>query len=480
MSLARNTLYNVAGALAPLAVTIVTVPLYLSTIGEHRFGMLALVWLLLGYVGMFDLGLGTATTHALASDKTRDPETQGRILGTSFVIQAALSLCIGLLFLAAAPPLLRSEWIHLPGNLSSELLDAVPWLAASVPMVAVGGVLGGVLIAREEFAEVTLIGTAGTILFQLVPLLAAYELGPQLSVIIPAAIVARAVPVVLFAAAAALRIPPKTCRFERNRLKNLFTYGGWAMVTNLVGPILMFVDQFIIAALLGPAAIARYNVAFNLAYRLILFPGALVSALFPRLSGQADSEATALNAQALRLTIVFMTIVCVPAVLLARPFISVWINPEFARAAGPVAEIIILSTWINSLAFFPFVLLRAQGRPEIPAKFHLAEIVPFLIVLPIGIHFGGLVGAALAWSFRVTLDAVLLFGATRLHSHSIGLMATGLAAVLAALIFAEAASSSLIVPTVMALVAGAGAAFWGLRTDPILKDRFQRLVSARR
>ena len=475
VSLARNTFYNVAGALAPLTVTIVTVPLYLAVIGESRYGLLALVWLLLGYVGMFDLGLGTATTHALAREKMADQETQGRILGTSFVAQAALSIGVGLLFFAFAPALLRSDWIHLPGDLSNELFAAIPWLAASIPMVTIGGVLGGVLVAREEFGHVTFISTTGTVLFQIVPLIAAYALGPQLSVLIPVAVVARAVPVVLFTAAAVRRVPLRTCRFERERLRGLFTYGGWAMITNFVGPILVSADQFIIAAFLGTAAIARYNVAFNLANRLAVVPSALMSALFPRLSGQVGSESSELASKALRTTLVAMTIVCVPAVLLARPFISVWVGPDFARDAGPVAEIIILSVWINSLALVPFVLLRAQGRPDIPAKFHLAEIIPFFVMLWAGIHFGGLVGAALAWAFRVTLDAVLLFRATRLHSKS--QILTGFAAVLAALAAAELASGSLLVPTMLAVVAGLAAAVWGIRADPILKERFQRFVA---
>ena len=477
MSLARNTLYNVAGALAPLAVTIVTVPLYLAVIGESRYGLLALVWLLLGYVGMFDLGLGTATTHALAREKMADQETQGRILGTSFVAQALLSIGVGLLFFAFAPALLRSDWIHLPGDLSNELFAAIPWLAASIPMVTIGGVLGGVLVAREEFAEVTLISTAGTVLFQLVPLLAAYALGPELSIIIPAAIVARAVPVILFAAAASRRLPLRACRFALDRLKGLFTYGGWTMVTNLVAPILASVDQFVIAAFLGTAAIARYNVGFNLAQRLTVVPAALTYALFPRLSGQLGSEAIDLTIRALRSTTVFMTIACVPAVLLARPFISVWISPDFARDAGPVAEIIVFSIWVNSLAIFPYVLLRAQGRPDLPAKFHLVEIIPFFVALWIGIQWGGLIGAALAWAFRVALDAALLFWKTRLLAQSKSQILTGFAAVLAALAAAELASGSLLVPTMLAVVAGLAAAVWGIRADPILKERFQRFVA---
>ena len=60
--IARNTLYNVAGQFLPLLVGLASVPIIVRSLGAQRFGLLGLVWAVLGYFSSFDLGLGRATT----------------------------------------------------------------------------------------------------------------------------------------------------------------------------------------------------------------------------------------------------------------------------------------------------------------------------------------------------------------------------------------------------------------------------------
>src|SRR5271165_6731772 len=65
-AIAHNTILNLVGQALPLLVGVFTVPIILKGLGIERFGLLALCWVVLGYFGMFDLGLGRATTKAVA------------------------------------------------------------------------------------------------------------------------------------------------------------------------------------------------------------------------------------------------------------------------------------------------------------------------------------------------------------------------------------------------------------------------------
>ena len=70
-------------------------------------------------------------------------------------------------------------------------------------------------------------------------------------------------------------------RFRRELVGPLLTYGGWLTVSNVVGPLMVYFDRFVIAAMLGSTAIAYYTVPYDVLNRLLLFPQAIQGVLFP-------------------------------------------------------------------------------------------------------------------------------------------------------------------------------------------------------
>ena len=83
----------------------------------------------------------------------------------------------------------------------------------------------------------------------------------------------------------------------------------------------------------------------------------------------------------------------------------------------------------NSLAQVPYSFLQGLGRPDITAKFHLAELPFYIGLMWILVNNIGIAGAAIAWTLRVGLDALLLFGVSwKLHRMSLRvLLENGLA-----------------------------------------------------
>ena len=64
--LARYTVWNILGMSLPMVVALFAIPRLAHGLGEERFGGLLLIWMLVGYFSIFDLGLGRALTKMTA------------------------------------------------------------------------------------------------------------------------------------------------------------------------------------------------------------------------------------------------------------------------------------------------------------------------------------------------------------------------------------------------------------------------------
>src|ERR1700722_15090827 len=164
-----NTLANLAGFGLPIIVSFLVVPRYLSLVGQARYGVLLIVWIMLGYFGVFDLGLGRATTHEMAQTDPADPEDGSAVFWTATAINAVMGVIGGLILLPVAYVLVKYAFKE-PPELKREVIDSLPFLACAVPLVTIGSVFSGALQGRERFFASNTINVIYGLLFQLAPL----------------------------------------------------------------------------------------------------------------------------------------------------------------------------------------------------------------------------------------------------------------------------------------------------------------------
>ncbi len=275
---------------------------------------------------------------------------------------------------------------------------------------ALGGTFSGALQAREKFGIFNLIRIFNVTTTQLVPLAVAYFHGPQLNWLIPAVILSRMIGLLpsMFAVVAFLPIRGRA-GFDRSLLKGLFSYGGWITITNILAPLLQTLDRMIIGSLLGAEDVAFYTVPYNLAARVSALPAALENSIFPRLSRETHEDSVKLASNAVLATTAIVTPMVVLGLATLPIFMRYWLGPSFAHHSSTVGIILLVGFWINGLAYVPFGHLRARGRPDIIAKFHAVEALPYIAALWVGMHYFGLIAAAGAWTLRITFDTILIF-----------------------------------------------------------------------
>jgi O-antigen/teichoic acid export membrane protein len=187
-------------------------------------------------------------------------------------------------------------------------------------------------------------------------------------------------------------------------------------VSNVVSPLMVTLDRFLIGALVSMTAVAYYATPYEVVTKFWLLPGALMGVMFPAFStGFAqDCERTALLfGRCLKSLFLVLFPIMLCTVALAQDGLKLWLGVEFAQHSFRVLQWLAVGVFINSLAQVPFTLLQGVGRPDITATLHLIELPLYLGLLWWLIDTRGIEGAAIAWSARVAVDALFLFGMAR-------------------------------------------------------------------
>lgn len=414
--LARNTVLNFVGQAVPLLVGVAAIPFIVRGLGTERFGLLSLAWVVVGYFAIFDLGLGRATTKFVAEALGKGEEEQvSQIVWTAVTAQAVLGL-VGGFVLWGITPLLVERILNIPPELVSEARATFYLLALSIPIVLVSGSFRGVLEARQRFDLVNAVKIPASSCAFLFPLIGIF-LGFKLPGIVALILTARIGALITFVSLNFHIVPSlRSYRGSLNLFPRLFAFGGWVTISSIVGPILVYLDRFLIGSLLSMSAVAYYSAPYEAVTRLWVFPASLTMTLFPAFSaleGIKDRQKLGtLFARSVKYTLLILGPIVLVTGLFAKEILQIWLGAEFAIKSTLVLQVLALGVFINSLAHTPFALLQGAGRPDLPAKFHLLEFPIYVAIVWLSVSHGGITGAAVAWTLRVTIDALLLFGAT--------------------------------------------------------------------
>ena len=434
MSIRKYTAFNLVGAIIPMFVLLVTVPLYLKVLGDVRYGVLALVWLVLGYFGFLEMGLGKATANHIARLRDASAKERSDVFWTALVVNTAFGSIAALILWGIGSYLLTSI-LKIPVEFQEEAIAALPWMIATLPLALVSSVLSGALEGSNRFLVVNSLQVASNVVFQVFPLFVAYAFGPSLAVVIPAAVLSRVLMNFPFLIACFAYIPlTLQPGFSKPVVRPLLSYGGWVALSGMINPLLETIDRLLIGIMLGAQVVTFYTVPYQLVTKARIIPGSLGRALFPKFSADKPEDAETLAHTSLQTLLVVMTPVVVFGMLILHPFMNVWVGKNIGQIASPLGEIFLFGVWANSLAHIPYFFLQGKGRPDIAAKYHALEIIPFVLFLWAALHLGGVYGAAWAWSIRAVVDAYLLFRFSGLSKGVIRVMGTPVAVVTSALV----------------------------------------------
>lgn len=411
--LARNSALNLVGHLAPLVIALAAIPPLIRGLGPERFGVLTLAWAAIGYFSVFEFGLARALTQHVAQRLGNDASTELSGTVRAALVFLLLSGTAGGLALAAGAGFLVNDVLEISSpTLRSEAVVSFWILAAALPFVLLTSALRGIVEAHQHFGIATALRVPSALVSYVGPLCALPFSGSLVSAVSVIAI-GRVLSFALHVVICARSYPylRERSNIHQESVTGLMRFGAWMTVSNVVSPIMSYLDRFFVAAAIGLVAVTAYATPHEAVTKLLVIPAAFTGAAFPALASliaQDRASADIMYQRSMRGILLLMFPIALSVIVFAHEGLQHWVGALLPADSVVVLQWLALGVFVTSIGQVPATLLQSAGRPDLIARVHLIELPVYAAMLMLLAPRLGLTGIAIAWTVRCAMDAAAL------------------------------------------------------------------------
>jgi O-antigen/teichoic acid export membrane protein len=395
-----------------LAAWTISFPLAARALGVERVGILGLMWAFLVYASIFDLGLSRASTWALARvPATGHAERWARWAWSAICGQAVLGIAGMTVALMAVTLAEHARAVHSP-SLTKEAFAAFRLVALAVPFALISNGFQGVLEARLRFGRVSIVKSVSGILNGAALVLGAI-FGFGLLGFAAMITAARAATAISMGMMAVLTFPSlrRMPVLEWAIAQRLLRFGGWAMGSNWIAPVLLMGDRVIVAAFLSARDLGYYTISQEIVIRLLVLYTTIATVAYPAFSATfVQSDARAVR-ETWRVGLLLMGLVSfgvLAAGSVAPALLRAWLGFNSTQVAA-LSRVLAVGGILQGIAQLPLTWVQSAGRPDLVLKTQIAVVGPYALAVVLLVQTYGVFGAAWAWTGRAACQAVVYF-----------------------------------------------------------------------
>lgn len=405
MSIIKNSIWNLVGYVIPSLVAIPALGYMAHKLGPELFGIYTIAIAVVGYAGIFDMGLTRAITREIAIYRNNSAERK-KIIASATVFLLALSTLGGCLVLIFSASIVHFLNITAAGFV--DINNSFKLLALTIPIFLLNQLWIAILEGDEKFKAVNIQKSFSSTFIAGMPALFVIFDGTLLSAI-AGLLISRIISLLIAFLLVRNEIVQSGMRLDLVTFKRLIFFGGWITVSNIISPAMVYFDRFIISNMLGARHVAYYSGPSEAIARLGILPAAVGRAIFPKLSCAGHKDELKRN---MTVSWLLMFAVCAPVVIIgivfAENILHLWLGTSYAAHSKNILIILLVGFLFNALAQVPFTAIQSAGKAKITALLHCVEIIPYFVMLYFFVQHYGLIGVAFAWSIRVIVDWLIL------------------------------------------------------------------------
>lgn len=405
----KNVTYSLLGNAAPIIFALIFIPSIRVELGELEFGALVLIWALIGYFGIFDLGISKALVYHAAKIADNPDQSLTSIVGISVKVIFLLTSLGGLGLYLWAEEFCRL-FLKVDAASMPSIVISFQIVAVAIPFTTIGNALRGVLEGLSNFKTASAIKAATFSAYFYVPAL----LIPFDQLTLANTSIGYLLIRILSCGWSWTAVKQSPAYFRRQSadataapITEIFSYGLWALVTAIISPLMTYGDRFVVSSVLGASLVAIYAILQETVGRSLIVSSSYCAVLQPKFT-RADAELRkSLYKKSELIMLLAMGLMYMAILAIIKPVLGWWLNDDMSAYFG-LMGLFVAALFFNSMAQLPYALLLGRGRPDLVAKAHAVEFLFYVPLCWFATQHFGLQGAAAAWLLRVSFDYGIL------------------------------------------------------------------------
>lgn len=395
-------------------ISILYTPVVLRLLGQAEYGLFNLSNSIVGYLGILNLGFGSAIVRYTAKYRAEnDTDGEYNLNGMFIIVYSVLAIIVVIAgsFLVINVPNIFGT------SLSSEELIKIRILmilmifnlAISFPF----GIFGSIISAYEKFIFPKIVGIIRVIINPLVMLpllLMGYK---SIAMTIMTTIInILFIGINMYYCFKFLKIKIKFNNLDFTVFQEIFTFSFFILLNTIVDKIYWSTDQFILGAVSGTLAVAIYSVGSNFSNYYMAFSTAVTSVFLPKITTMViknveDKELSDLFIRIGRIQYVILSFILSGFIIVGKEFINLWAGSGYEEAYY-IAIIVMIPLTIPLIQTLGITILQAKNMHKFRSCIYLIiAIVNLIFSIPMAKMLGG-IGAAICTSVAMIIGNIII------------------------------------------------------------------------
>lgn len=410
--LIKNTLWNIGGTVWTFIFQLMLFPYIVHKMGDEKYGVWSITWILLTCFGFLELGAGTASTKYLAEFfATKDYEKANRTFWTSLYTSIFQGI-VGALIIYLLASYIVMNFFTISNNIAPLAIKVIKISSLGLILSFAFASINSVSCALQKFhISNKIIASVNSI--QLIGAAIILWLKGDLIEIIYFYLIVKAASIIIYYKITKKIMPHlKHYYWAKNEFIKIFKYGSFVSINMILGTLIIQIEKLLIASLISVSAVTYYIIPYNVIAKFEALSLSISTALLPAISEihslKNYEAAKEILIKTNRILCSFAAFITGLMIIYANNFLTLWMGKEFSDKSTIIFQFLCISFYISMLSYIPQSFLRAIEKPHIPALYNIIEFIIYIPIAYLLIRKIGLTGAAISFGIKAFLDATLL------------------------------------------------------------------------